>query len=461
MEIVDCYRRMYEVSEGGLMKREKKAWICTSLFVAAMAVVLIFSGFGSAKAQGLSEAQKEKESLEKELKDAQAMIDGLKDSKEDMEDTVKKLDEKLRGISKKISELENQLIEKQQEVDQTQEELQRAQEDREKQYQDMKLRIQFLYENQTVSTLERILSSKSIAEFLNNAEYVSQISQYDRNMLVKYEETVESIAKMEETLEAEISELQSMKQKVEEEQKAVAALVQEKEKKLTETEGEIVDAQQLAEVYEAELQAQNEIIGQIQAAEAERLRQLEEANKTEENKPEADGKNVDSGSEESKNPENEATGNETAGNETAGNQKPENEGGGNEIAPSSFNWPCPSSTRVTSDYGPRESPTAGASSYHRGIDIGAAHGADIVSVADGTVVFAGYSASAGNYLTISHGGGLYTVYMHCSSLVASNGQKVSRGQVIAKVGSTGISTGNHLHFGVSLSGSYVNPWNYL
>ena len=420
-----------------------------------MAALMAFSGVGNVTAKGLSEAQKEKEQLEQELKEAQEMIDNLNDSKEDMESAVKELDTKLQNISKQISDLENQLTEKQASVDETQAELAAAEEDRQKQYEDMKLRIQFMYENQSTSALEKLLTAGSIAEFLNSAEYIAQISQYDRNMLVKYEETVNNIAKMEETLKTEISELEAMKEKVEQEQKAVAALVQEKEEKLAETEGQIVDAQKVAEAYEAEIDAQNEIIAQIQQAEEERIRQEEERRKKEEEQNRDNGNNTNNDNNAGNN-----TGDNTG--DTGGNNNNDN-GGGNSDQPSvsAFTWPCPSSRRVTSDYGPRQSPTAGASSYHKGIDIGASYGADIVAAADGTVVFAGYSNSAGNYVTVSHGGGLYTVYMHCSSLNVSKGQSVSRGQVIAKVGSTGISTGNHLHFGVSLNGSYVNPWNYL
>lgn len=420
-----------------------------------MAALMAFSGIGNVTAKGLSEAQKEKEQLEQELKEAQEMIDNLNDSKEDMESAVKELDTKLQNISKQISDLENQLTEKQASVDETQAELAAAEEDRQKQYEDMKLRIQFMYENQSTSALEKLLTAGSIAEFLNSAEYIAQVSQYDRNMLVKYEETVENIAKMEETLKTEISELEAMKEKVEQEQKAVAVLVQEKEEKLAETEGQIVDAQKVAEAYEAEIDAQNEIIAQIQQAEEERIRQEEERRKKEEEQNRDNGNNTNNDNNAGDN-----TGDNTG--DTGGNNNNDN-GGGNSDQPSvsAFTWPCPSSRRVTSDYGPRQSPTAGASSYHKGIDIGASYGADIVAAADGTVVFAGYSNSAGNYVTVSHGGGLYTVYMHCSSLKVSKGQSVSRGQVIAKVGSTGISTGNHLHFGVSLNGSYVNPWNYL
>ena len=96
-----------------------------------------------------------------------------------------------------------------------------------------------------------------------------------------------------------------------------------------------------------------------------------------------------------------------------------------------------------------------------GIDIGAQYGASIVAAYSGTVVAATYNASMGNYIMIDHGDGLYTIYMHASALYVSTGQEVTAGQNIAAVGSTGRSTGPHLHFGVRLNGSYVSPWNYL
>ena len=127
----------------------------------------------------------------------------------------------------------------------------------------------------------------------------------------------------------------------------------------------------------------------------------------------------------------------------------------------SFKWPCPSSSRITSNFGDRESPTEGASSNHKGIDIGASTGANIIAAADGEVVISTYSYSAGNYIMIDHGGGVSTVYMHCSQLLVSKGAKVTQGQVIAKVGSTGYSTGPHLHFGIRSGGTYVNPRKYV
>ena len=130
-------------------------------------------------------------------------------------------------------------------------------------------------------------------------------------------------------------------------------------------------------------------------------------------------------------------------------------------ASSGFLWPCPASRRITSGFGNREAPVPGASTYHKGVDVGASSGSSIVAAASGRVITSAYSGSAGNYIVISHGGGICTVYMHASALYVSEGAMVSQGQKIAAVGSTGFSTGPHLHFGVIVNGNYVNPLNYV
>ncbi len=124
-------------------------------------------------------------------------------------------------------------------------------------------------------------------------------------------------------------------------------------------------------------------------------------------------------------------------------------------------WPLRVPGRISSEFGSRTSPTEGASTNHQGIDIAVSAGTPIVAAGDGTVVTAAYSASAGNYIMLYHGNSLYTVYMHASKLAVSEGAQVKQGDVIAYVGSTGISTGAHLHFGVSVNGAYVNPRNYV
>ncbi|WP_312102419.1 peptidoglycan DD-metalloendopeptidase family protein [Lachnoclostridium sp.] len=124
-------------------------------------------------------------------------------------------------------------------------------------------------------------------------------------------------------------------------------------------------------------------------------------------------------------------------------------------------WPLPSDHNIYAYYGYRKAPTAGASTYHKGLDIGGAYGSSIVSVLAGRVVGTGYNSTSGRYVEIDHGNGVETRYLHCSKILVNVGDYVDQGQTIALVGSTGVSTGPHLHFSLLLNGNNVNPYPYL
>ena len=398
---------------------------------AILAVSMVLIPAASYPASSLSEAQREKAALEKELADAQKLINGLKDSKDDIKEKVRRLDGQLTTISGRIIGLEQELSQMGAQIEDTKQELADVQADADRQYERMKQRIKYMYENGSSMTMfEALLTSGSIADFINQAEYINQITQYDRAMLTKYQETKQQVEDSRQLLESGYDQLADLKAQVQAEQDAVQKLLAAKESELSDVEGDLSSAQADADAVAAEIQAQKDIIAQIQAQEAKR----EAARKAAE----------------------EAAKNQTSAGEVTPPvpEEPSYNGG-------AFMWPCPSSTRVTSDYGTRLSPTAGASSNHKGLDIGAAFGSAIVAAADGTVAYAGYNSGMGNYVMLSHGDGLYTVYGHCSALLVSTGDTVGAGQTIAQVGSTGISTGNHLHFGVSKDGAYVSPWNYL
>lgn len=238
------------------------------------------------------------------------------------------------------------------------------------------------------------------------------------------------IQNAEETIRKDKADLEALQAQLEEEQQAVNLLMQEKETQLSGVRQGISEAEQNAQQYQQEIEAENQLIQEMLAAEAAAKKAAEEQQKQQEvqkNNASADS-NV--------------------------NTNDVYEGG-------VFTWPCPSSHKITSGFGYRDKPTAGATSYHQGYDIGASAGAAIVAAADGVVTSTGYSSVLGNYVILSHGGGLFTIYEHCSAVLVSRGQSVSRGSTIAKVGSTGVSTGPHLHFGVQLNGKYVDPGNYL
>ena len=376
----------------------------------ALVLILVIPG-NQIAASKLSEAEAEMADLQKQLENAKSLIDNLETSKDDIETKVRELDSQLSEISQRLSTLDGQLEEKNFEIETTQAELEAARQIEASQYENMKLRIKFMYENSTDNNyLEIFCSAGSITDMLNAVEYIKQLSQYDREMLTAYQETEAEIENYEVQLEQDKADLEELKTIAQDEKNTVSALESAKKSELSKVNGAISNAETNVDVYEDEIAAQNEAIAQIKA-EMER--------------------------------------------EAAAQTPVKVYSGG------VFTWPCPSSSRVTSEYGTRTSPTTGASTNHKGIDIGADFGADIVAAASGEVTFAGYSNACGNYIIINHGSGIRTVYMHASSLNVSVGEQVAAGQSIAKVGSTGISTGNHLHFGVTVDGGYVSPWNYL
>ncbi len=127
-----------------------------------------------------------------------------------------------------------------------------------------------------------------------------------------------------------------------------------------------------------------------------------------------------------------------------------------------FLWPVPVQyTRISSYFGPRESPGAGASTYHQGIDIPVPTGTDIYASRAGTVMTAKWSDTMGNYIVIDHGDGIQTYYCHNERLLVKAGDQVSQGQVISKAGNTGVSFGSHLDFKVKVNGTFENPLKYV
>lgn len=441
------------------MKNQRRM-TCLRGMAIAVAIAVVFSSAGSVYAGSMSNAQKEKESLQGDLDEAKELINSLKDSKQDAESAISALDQKLTDISGRIEDLKAELEQKEIELEETQEQLSQAEQEESQQFENMKIRIKYMYESYgSMNAITMLLSCSSFSEFLNQAQYMYMINQYDRQQLEKYQETVAFVTEAKETLEQDKAQIETMEQQVEEEKNAVDLLMKEKEQQLNSINADLSEAEIEAKEIEAEIAAQNEIIAQIQAAEQKRkeeeAKKAEEAKKQQEN--EASTGNTASGSSSSSSGNSSSASGSSSSGGLSGNIH-----NSNAYTGGVFTWPCPASQRITSDFGYRTSPTAGASSYHKGIDIGAPYGSNIVAAADGTVFNVAYQPNgAGNYVVVSHGGGIYTVYMHCSSVAVSAGQKVSKGQVIAYVGSTGISTGNHLHFGVQVNGSYVSPWDYL
>ena len=398
------------------MRQKKRIW--TAAAAGLLCVGLAFPVL--ADKTELNEAQDRKTELEEELEKTEDTLKNLETLKGNTAAYVRELDESLSAVSDELETLNGSIAEKEGQIETTKGELEQAKETEKKQYESMKLRIKYMYERGDTSYVELFMESESLSELLNKAEYISKISEYDRQMLDQYAATKDEIAADEARLETEHAELLDLKEQTEIKQASVEQLLSAKQAEVRSYESQIAEAENQLSEYEKDLEAQEAAIRQI---EEEIKRQEEEARR----KAEAAGQSYVT----------------------------------KDIGDIHFIWPCPASSRITSGFGGRSSPTEGASSNHQGIDIGAPTGSDILAAAEGDVVVSTYSSSAGNYVMINHGGGVYTVYMHASKLLVSVGEHVSQGQVIAKVGSTGYSTGPHLHFGVRLNGTYVDPRSYV
>ena len=369
------------------MIRRKKALSFLLVLVLCLGMAI------QANATEISETQKKAEELETQKKDA--------------EKEKQSLEKQLESIVSEMEETKTKIEDKETEISAKEEELIQAKVDENDQYESMKKRIKYMYENGNAQFVEILCESKNIGEFLNNAEYITTISEYDRNMLVEFQAVVKDVEEQEAALQAEYDELETMQNDLITKQDNVTELMESKDAEIEQISSDLGDTK--------------DKLSELQAAAAAAERKQQEKNSGYSNNA---GASV-------------ITGNGT------------------------FTHPCPGYTYISSEFGYREQPIAGASTNHKGMDFAAPAGTPIYAAASGTVTSASYSGNAGNMIVINHGNGLQTYYMHCNSMYVRAGQTVSKGQNIGAVGSTGNSSGPHLHFQVMQNGTPVNPRNYL
>ena len=366
------------------------------------------------KQQEIKNAQNQKKELQSGLTDVKSMISDLEQAKQDLAAYVTQLDANLDVVQGRIEEIKGMITQKEAEITETKAELDAAVAKEEAQYANMKARIRSMYERGDNFYFEAILNAASFADMINRVDYVEKVSASDRHMLEEFRATREYVEVCKAQLESEQELLEEAKRNVEAEEASLESLITQKEADIKAYETDINNREQLVREYEAELAAQEAEIREMEQIAKTLQKQLEEAN-----------------------------------------------GKKNRCGGGMFTWPAPSYTRISDEYGERMHPTLNVKKFHNGLDMAAPGGSPILAAYNGTVVAAAYSSTMGNYIMIDHGDNLYTIYMHASKLYVSQGAEVTKGQKIAAVGTTGRSTGNHLHFGVRLNGSYVNPWKYL
>ena len=446
----------------------KKSWIKRFVFAAVLIIMLPLKpdDYQAITEDDVKRAERELEDAKQQAQQLDNKLNELNGSISDTESYINQVDGWISDVTLQIYNLNQEINAKQAEIDakqtqindtlanidavktsiaQTEINLSDAQTTEANQYSSMKLRIQYMYENGDESFLDILFSSDSMIDFLNNAEYISEISKYDREKLIEYGENKDRITNLLANLETQKSELETQEAKYEtelgelEEQKSVldskkseqevlqasyTDLYNAKNNELSNLESQQSDTEYKKQLALKEVEEQEQRVEQARKEYAAWLAELARLNK------DADA----------------AVAAKLA-----------------EINVTGFTWPVPGFNRITSQFGMRMHPILGYEKLHDGTDISGAgiNGTPILAAYSGTVVLAQSYWGYGNCVKIDHGGGVVSLYGHASAILVSVGQQVNAGDTIALVGSTGNSTAPHLHFSLIIKGEFVNPLDYV
>ena len=427
------------------MKNRKRL---VSIMAGVMAVIMLLSlilsliptkvnaASSSEIKKQIAQLKEDKKELEAQMKDVQKQteenedeIAGLVEQKDAIDQEIFLLYEQIENINQQLSAYALLIADKQDELDEAQDHLSALSEKN-------RARIRAMEEDGEVSYWSVLFKANDFSDFLDRLSMVEEIAASDRRRLEEMDKAAAEVAVAKTALAEEKDELELVKDEMD----AAQVILDEKRAEADAVLAELVQRGfELEDLY-AEMEAQEEeFLEEI----AQKEKEYNEAKRQEwiqymstyVTQPPATQPGSSGGS--------------SGGSSSGGTV-------------SSSGWLKPCAYRcVSSPFGNRDAPTAGASTNHQGIDLSAPEGTPIYASRTGVVTAATFSKSAGYYVSINHGDGFSSIYMHMTRYVVSKGQAVSAGQVIGYVGSTGVSTGPHLHFGISYNGTYVNPANYI
>ena len=397
-----------------------------ALCLAALMAVPTGALAKSSKSLTIEKNKKKQEQMQikNKINKEKSNISNTENERKSVSMDIENLDAKIQVTSAKISTLESEIVRLNKDIAENQEKLEEAQVNLSENTDALRMRLREMYKRGNVNYLEVILNSKDIEELLRNNEIISSIARADRELIEFIQEQIDTIKETEERLQIDKAKVSASKAAVENERQSYQAAVDAKnnymkvlESNLDLYKAEFEKAQSNWDALDSEIaRLQKEITAQKKAEEAAARRATR----------------VHSNITVSSGPRN----------------------------GQSYTWPLPGHYSISSPFGYRVHPILGYSRLHSGVDIPAPSGTPIVAAKSGTVIMSQLMSGYGNVVMVDHGDTV-TVYAHCSALNVGVGESVKAGDVVAFVGSTGLSTGAHLHFEVMVNGSPVNPLGYV
>ncbi len=389
------------------------------------------------------------DALEKEQDANREDMEGILKNKEALDQQIALLYADMQNVNDQISAYRLLIADKQEELDQAQQHLDELTEKNRE-------RLRAMEEEGELNYWSVIFKANSFSDLLDRVNMINEIAKSDRQRLEQMNEAAEEVRQTKEALATEKAALEEVKQGLEETQAALEVKTQEAEKLLEELVASAEDMDELHQQFEDEEEKFLQDIAKKEEEYNKVLAAEKESSRLASIKQSSIEASIDASIKESlaiEQSKHQATAGTTSGS------------GGNNVGstenPSNARWlkPC-YYTRVSSPFGYRWHPVTGKWAMHNGIDLSSPQGTPIYASRSGTVTIAKYSSTGGNYVTINHGDGYSSSYLHMTHYVVKVGDYVKAGQLIGYVGSTGRSTGPHLHFSISYKGTYVNPADY-
>ena len=385
----------------------------------------------------INQLKEEKDALEDKIVEVQAQYEENENEIADIIGRKNVIDQELRILNEQIININQQIAAYNIMIADKQDELDTAEQRYAALNQEYRTRIRAMEEEGELSYWEVLFKANSFSDLLDRLNMVEEINASDNRRMAALAEAADQVEVAQAELEAEKAELETVKAELDQTQLEMDTKRQEADALIQELLLKADDLEALEAEFEAQEQQFLEEIAQMEIGYDEAKQREWEAYMATyvppTTAPPAGGTN-------------------NSGSGSSGGSVGSSGGGG---------WLVPCSyTSITSPFGNRVSPTTGASTYHQGVDLDTGTGWPVVATRAG-IAYTAYGSAAGNYVTIDHQDGFKSIYMHLSGFSVGNGTIVSAGQQIGLTGSTGVSTGDHLHFGISLNGVYVNPCNYV
>ena len=434
-----------------LLRRAGVVFLTCALLLASIGTTAFAAeDLDTLKARQASLAQQKQDndeklaSLRQDKSDKEAYRDTLLDQISTLQDQIDTYNSQIESLDGQIVDAQNAIADKDADI----------QEDTAL----LKERLRALYMAGEATNLEILLSADSMVDLADKTEALRMVTEHDTALI--------------DNLRDEMAEIQDEKDFIEQSREDAAnarTAVQEKQKELKGLEEEAQAVIDDMASQESSLESESQRLAEEEAAAADAIDQwIAEYNESQRRaqiaaQQEADRKKAEQQAAQQQANSTPSSSNNTSSNssDTSNDAGEDTPSGGQSYGTGSLRWPVPSCTSISSGFGSRWGTT------HKGIDIPASYGSAIVAADSGTVIQAGYGISGsgyggyGNVVAIDHGNGIITLYAHMSSVATSAGATVAKGQTIGYVGSTGNSTGNHLHFEVRVNGESVQPLDYV